>query len=526
MTINIRTRRIGATEPTSAGGNQRLPDEPSRIVEPAIGIDTATAADGGSSKEGRAVYSWLSPDPQVALTGCDVSAVLGSFVLPAPPHGLDPMDASGNDDAKDAEFRRSYRMASADSHIMQRMEMGRRQAVLMGSVPRPPCFGYARGFQPGRHVPDPLNAMIVREAFRRRAQGTRTAEIARDFSARGIPTPGESARIAAGTMERGQCRHSWSEAMVAALYDNPLYIGIIVYGATKTIRDTVTRKRERTGSRHRPENTVIAGYNETLAIVPRDLWLHVKHLRRTKASREVTGGPGVTGGKRPRAAYLLTSRNVLCVGAEATGLNCNDAPKACKRHEGPGSAVTANAGSASPWARLHKANVAEVASVATKYIRHPTEDQSHDEEGSREVPAGTEVRCDIVAYLRSATFNQEQLAYQLMEIKAYAARVGGTIKNIYIDEGCSGASRYGRPGLAQALQRLADRTTNALVAFDENRVSRSVIDLLEIRMSIKKSGAEFHTVKDGRVIDVGLLILRLTTSASRKRPSRAKGDQA
>jgi DNA invertase Pin-like site-specific DNA recombinase len=92
-------------------------------------------------------------------------------------------------------------------------------------------------------------------------------------------------------------------------------------------------------------------------------------------------------------------------------------------------------------------------------------------------------------YLRVST-NQQTVENQRLELDKYCERQGWSIIKVYNDTGISG-SKHDRPALTEMLQDAAKGKFQVLVVWKIDRLARSVIDLLNILMTLKNHGVDF-----------------------------------
>ena len=125
---------------------------------------------------------------------------------------------------------------------------------------------------------EPREAAQVLRIFKAYADGYSMTRIVRMLNEESIP---------------GRIRASkgWSPATVSRLLDNDKYIGKWVWNKTESRRDTRTGRRRRF---QKPELEWIVHEDESLRIVPKDLWDRVR-TRRESVRRSFPGGKGRKG---------------------------------------------------------------------------------------------------------------------------------------------------------------------------------------------------------------------------------------
>lgn len=100
-------------------------------------------------------------------------------------------------------------------------------------------------------------------------------------------------------------------------------------------------------------------------------------------------------------------------------------------------------------------------------------------------------------YTRVSTDQQARsglgLESQREKIVAYCEVMGYSLENIHSDEGVSGRSLKGRPGLGEALDAACE-ARGVLVAFDLSRVARSVRDAVAISERLMEHEADLALV--------------------------------
>lgn len=110
--------------------------------------------------------------------------------------------------------------------------------------------------------PNPAQARVVREIFRRYLFGESMCAIARALNAGSVPTP---------SMEKGGKKNQWSDVMLRRILENPTYAGHLTQNKTRRINYKVA-KRQRL-----PEAFWISVPNTHPAIVPERVFNAVKN---------------------------------------------------------------------------------------------------------------------------------------------------------------------------------------------------------------------------------------------------------
>jgi DNA invertase Pin-like site-specific DNA recombinase len=98
----------------------------------------------------------------------------------------------------------------------------------------------------------------------------------------------------------------------------------------------------------------------------------------------------------------------------------------------------------------------------------------------------------VCGYIRVSSAEQREsglgLQAQRDAIEAEAERRGWTLVHIYADEGVSGKSMNGRPGLQEALHAVEAGEAEALVVSKLDRLSRSLLDFALLMERARKRG--------------------------------------
>ncbi|MEK7414229.1 MAG: recombinase family protein [Planctomycetota bacterium] len=106
---------------------------------------------------------------------------------------------------------------------------------------------------------------------------------------------------------------------------------------------------------------------------------------------------------------------------------------------------------------------------------------------------------DIISYTRVSTVRQaiegESLDAQRQRIRTFAIQHGHTILAEFSDEGVSGRSTDGRPGVQQAVE-LACRKRGALVIASLSRLARNTSDALSIGNRLEKAHARLVSLNE------------------------------
>jgi site-specific DNA recombinase len=174
-----------------------------------------------------------------------------------------------------------------------------------------PTGGRAYGYRDDKV--DKGAAFMVLEIFGRFADGVSCRAIAAELNSRRIPSPGASWKR---TERRGS---GWMGSAIRALLRNDRYVGRIVWNRSEWVKDPDSGKRLR---RERPESEWITHQDESLRIVPDDLWARAQ--RRIKA----TAADGNWGTTRGKPKYLLSGL-LRCEVCGAHYVICNAVEYSC-----------------------------------------------------------------------------------------------------------------------------------------------------------------------------------------------------
>ena len=209
------------------------------------------------------------------------------------------------------EFR-----ASIASRTHSALDMRARQGRATGGR----CYGYASSGDPVEAEAD-----IVREIFRRAADGEPMRSIADDLNRRGVAPAG-------ATWKRSERRNSrlWLVSAIHAILENERYLGRVVWNRSIWKRDPDSGVRKRI---ERPESDWVV--TEGTPIVDRATFDRVRAL----------GGPrkGFGGGRGGGARYLLSGL-LVCgeCGRRMIAVGSAGAHYACSTRKQAGSAACSN----------------------------------------------------------------------------------------------------------------------------------------------------------------------------------------
>lgn len=163
---------------------------------------------------------------------------------------------------------------------------------------------------------DEAQALIVREMFTRFAEGASYLMIARELSARGVPSPGSTWKRKAR-----RCK-GWMASAVRVILRNPLYCGRMRWNVSQFVRDPDSGSHKR---RSRPKTDWVEHQDEALRIVPDELYERAQARTRAAANsdkRLKSGG---------KAKYLLSGL-LVCDVCKAHYVIADARSYACSGH--------------------------------------------------------------------------------------------------------------------------------------------------------------------------------------------------
>lgn len=165
---------------------------------------------------------------------------------------------------------------------------------------------------------DPDQAVIIREIFELFVRGWSPRSIAQELNHRGVPAP------RGGTWAFSAIYGDKVRSGVGIL-SNPLYIGRVIWNRSEWVRDPDTGKRKR---KERPQSEWIVREDESLRIVPQELWDVAQ--RRVLAS---TLHGGSRGKARPKTLFGGLLRCGRC-GGSVVAVNAHSYGCAARRDRG------------------------------------------------------------------------------------------------------------------------------------------------------------------------------------------------
>ncbi|WP_313760206.1 recombinase family protein [Rhizobium sp.] len=116
------------------------------------------------------------------------------------------------------------------------------------------------------------------------------------------------------------------------------------------------------------------------------------------------------------------------------------------------------------------------------------------------------MRAVIYARYSSDLQNDRSVEDQIRLCTDYATRIGAKIAEEYSDRAKSGASMFGRPGLAQLMQAAERGDFDVLIAESPDRISRDIADLAHIHKMLKFREIAINCVNGGAIdtVQVGM----------------------
>jgi hypothetical protein len=210
------------------------------------------------------------------------------------------------------EYRQSVRKHTTAKHLGK----AERGEVTGGLV-----FGYRNTRPDGpkgpafREIYEP-EAAVVRDIFRRTAEGEGARTIAAALNAAGVPTP----RAQLGRMP------GWSASTIRDVLKRPLYHGVIVYGKSKALYGREIAEHELKMGKPRgkyrekaqlptdPSTWVTLPVNESLRVIDPELAERADALRLDRRKRYMAslGVPGERMPERATGKYLLSGGMLIC----------------------------------------------------------------------------------------------------------------------------------------------------------------------------------------------------------------------
>jgi site-specific DNA recombinase len=115
-------------------------------------------------------------------------------------------------------------------------------------------------------------------------------------------------------------------------------------------------------------------------------------------------------------------------------------------------------------------------------------------------------RATIYARYSTDLQNERSVENQIELCSAYAARLGLTVIGFHSDKAKSGASTFGRAGLARIMQEAEAASFDVLIAEAPDRISRDMADLAGLHKLLEFRGIRIECVNGGRMdtIQIGM----------------------
>lgn len=106
-------------------------------------------------------------------------------------------------------------------------------------------------------------------------------------------------------------------------------------------------------------------------------------------------------------------------------------------------------------------------------------------------------RAAVYARYSTDLQNDQSVEDQIRLCQAHASRIGVTVVREGFDRAKSGASMFGRPGLADLIQSAERGEFEVLIAEAPDRISRDIADLAHVHKTLKFRGIEINCVNGG-----------------------------
>ncbi len=85
---------------------------------------------------------------------------------------------------------------------------------------------------------------------------------------------------------------------------------------------------------------------------------------------------------------------------------------------------------------------------------------------------------------------------QRSKIEAYCALEDMQLMEIIADEGLSGCTIKGRPGVQKALEMVRDRRVDAVVIYKLDRLARNTVEALDMARLLDRKGVALHSITE------------------------------
>lgn len=115
-------------------------------------------------------------------------------------------------------------------------------------------------------------------------------------------------------------------------------------------------------------------------------------------------------------------------------------------------------------------------------------------------------RAAIYARYSTDLQNDRSVEDQIALCKSHADRIGAVVMQEFSDRAKSGASMFGRPGLAQLMLDAERGAFDVLIAEAPDRISRDIADLAHVHKTLKFRGVEINCPNGGQIdtVQVGM----------------------
>lgn len=115
-------------------------------------------------------------------------------------------------------------------------------------------------------------------------------------------------------------------------------------------------------------------------------------------------------------------------------------------------------------------------------------------------------RAAVYARYSTDLQNDRSVEDQILLCKSHAARIGAEVVEEFFDRAKSGASMFGRPGLAQLMQAAERGLFDMVISEAPDRLSRDIADLATVHKTLKFRGVEINCVNGGAIdtVQVGM----------------------
>ncbi len=105
-----------------------------------------------------------------------------------------------------------------------------------------------------------------------------------------------------------------------------------------------------------------------------------------------------------------------------------------------------------------------------------------------------------IGYIRVSTEEQARggvsLDMQRSKIEAYSALEEMELVEIIADEGLSGCSIKGRPGVQKVLEMVREKRVDAVIIYKLDRLARKTMEALEIAQLMDRKGVGLHSITE------------------------------